>query len=192
MTTAVIPIRSFRLGKKRLASVLDDGQRHRIGRALAERVTGATLEANLTPVVVTADEEVQSWAAIQGITVIEDPGFGLNSAAAAGVATVADQRWLVLHSDLPLVRPDDLIRVSTAIDNGRDVIAPSSDGGTSVISASGTLEFAYGEASFHRHLARLHDPVVIAATGLLHDLDSPVDLASASQHLCGQWLKGIY
>lgn len=192
MTVAVIPVRSFRFGKQRLASVLSDDQRHLIGVGMTERVVGAVLEAGMTPLVVTADTDVDTWAATKGIGTVADPGIGLNGAVAAGVAAVVEDRWLVIHSDLPLIQPTDLNRLASAIVEGRDVIAPSSDGGTSAISAKGTVEFAYGEASFHRHLPRLDKPVVVTRVGLLHDLDTVDDLASARRHRRGRWLDGIY
>jgi 2-phospho-L-lactate guanylyltransferase (CobY/MobA/RfbA family) len=86
----------------------------------------------------------------------------------------------VIHADLPLVTTADLEAVTAPVAAGRDVIAPSSDGGTSVLSSARPIRFSYGPASFHRHLARLDDPVIVTRTGLLHDLDTPRDYRSAA------------
>ena len=192
-TVAVIPIRSFRVGKQRLGGVLDESARARLGRALAERVGSAVADIGLLPLFVTADPEVAEWAITEGFPSITDTGAGLDSAAADGAtwAEASGSRWLVLHSDLPLLTTTDLGSLDAAISAGHNLIAPSSDGGTSALSARTTIDFAYGTGSFHRHLSKLDDPRVITATGLLHDLDSTSDLRSASQHARGQWIKGV-
>lgn len=194
MTDAVIPVRSFRLGKQRLASVLTDHQRHRIGRALAERVTTVAQQAGLTPVVVTADPDVIAWAKSDGIEAMPDRGGGLNGAASTGTARAitSNAPWVVLHSDLPLLQVSDLSPLVEAVEHGRSVIAPSCDGGTSALASSRPVKFAYGPGSFHHHLGRIEDPLILARAGLLHDLDSPLDLESARRQVRGQWLEGIY
>ena len=133
-TVVIIPVKSFRLGKQRLASALDDAQRSRLGRALATHVAETVEEAGLLAMFVTGDPEVAAWATSSGFPSLPDPGQGLNAAAAAGVEWADRSRstWIVLHSDLPLLQAEDL----GALANTRtDVIAPSSDGGTSAISA---------------------------------------------------------
>lgn len=186
----VIPVRSFRLGKQRLSGAVDQGRREELGRALADRVATIVGRAGLTPVVVTADPEVTRWATSAGHQVVADPGGGLDLACGAGVDFARDggDRWMVLHADLPLLTAGDIEALIEPIGRGADVIAPSADGGTTALSAAGRFDFAYGPGSFHRHLARLTDPVVIARTGLLHDLDSPADLISASLHRLGRWI----
>ena len=180
MPFAIVPIRSFRLGKQRLAPHLTDPERRFLAAVLAERVTHAATAAGLSPLVVTADPEVASWSEQRDFEVVTDPGRGLDDACDAGVAA-ADERWVVIHSDLPLVGAEDMAVVAGLLDTGRDVIAPSSDGGTSVLSSTDSVRFSYGPGSFHRHLAQLPDPVVLARTGFLHDLDTPRDFESASR-----------
>jgi 2-phospho-L-lactate guanylyltransferase (CobY/MobA/RfbA family) len=68
------------------------------------------------------------------------------------------------------------------------MIAPSNDGGTSLLGASRRIRFAYGPASFHRHLLRLRDPRVVVRLGLALDLDDASDLEAARGHTKGQWL----
>lgn len=186
-TIAVIPVKSFSGGKLRLSPVIDDGQRMALGQALATHVAETAANCDLLPLIVTSDSEVATWAATAGFPSQPDPGTGLNGAAASGAhwAKEAASRWLIVHADLPLLTDDDLFAVSSLDGN---VIAPSSDGGTSVLSAVETIEFAYGTASFHRHLPRLRSPTVVARPGLLHDVDSPADLESALHHPNGSWL----
>lgn len=190
-TVVIIPVKSFRLGKQRLASALDDAQRSRLGRALATHVAETVEEAGLLVMFVTDDPEVAAWATSAGFPSLPDPGQGLNAAAAAGVewADLSKSSWIVLHSDLPLLRAEDLRALATT---RADVIAPSSDGGTSAISARSSIEFAFGPASFHKHLPQLHSPTIVARTGLLLDIDSPSDLASALAHPRGRWMRTAF
>jgi 2-phospho-L-lactate guanylyltransferase len=194
LIVAAIPIRSFRLGKERLADVLGPEARQYLGRMLAERIVAAVGAAGWQALVVSADTEVESWAIGMGARFARDPGEGLDGAARVGMTAAVEQgrRWLVIHSDLPLLEPADLAVVDSQLGLHRDLIAPSSDGGTTLLAAGGEIEFAYGPGSFHRHLPRLLDPGVVTATGLLHDLDTPTDLESAAGHPRGTWLKGIY
>ncbi|MEA1901971.1 MAG: 2-phospho-L-lactate guanylyltransferase [Actinomycetota bacterium] len=192
-TVAVVPVRSFSVGKQRLGAALTDTQRASLGRALAEQVGGAVESSGLLPLFVTADPEVAEWATGSGFPSIADPDEGLNAAAAAGAewALAARSRWVVLHSDLPLLMTEDLEALEDAITSGAEVIAPSSDGGTSALSASTPFEFAYGAGSFHRHMTRMTEPVVLARIGFLHDVDSPADLQSAQQHPRGTWIRSV-
>jgi 2-phospho-L-lactate/phosphoenolpyruvate guanylyltransferase len=189
-TVGVIPVRSFRFGKKRLSGTIDPGRREELGRALADRVAALVEKAGLAPLIVTADPEVAAWAGSAGYPLVPDPGRGLDAACEQGVAWVESTgaRWIVIHSDLPLLGTDDLAALIGPMDRGADVIAPSADGGTTAMSATGRVAFSYGPGSFHRHLRRLTDPVVVARTGLLHDLDSPNDLVSAARHPAGDWI----
>lgn len=187
-----MPVKSFALGKGRLSSLLTTEQRAMLAKAMAGHVATAAEQAGLLPVIVTADPSVAAWAAGEGLPSIPDPGDGLSAAAQAGVewASHSGSRWIILHSDLPLLTPGDLSTFWKAAAAG-DAIAPSSDGGTSAISALREIEFAYGPASFSRHLPRLYEPAVVSLTGLLHDVDSPSDLQSALLHPRGRWMRDV-
>lgn len=189
---AIIPVRSFRLGKQRLAGSIDTERRERLGRALAGHVAVVSEGAGLLPLIVTTDPGVAAWATASGFPSLPDPGEGLDAACRAGAewASESRSRWLVLHADLPLLTERDLEELVGPIDSGGDVIAPSSDGGTSAISAGRAIDFAFGEASFHAHLPRLTRPTIVARPGLLQDLDSPNDLEAALRHPAGAWLAG--
>ena len=190
---AIIPIRSFQGGKNRLAPILTGPERSTLVRALAARVLATSTSAGLDPVVITADEAVAEWA-VDRATVLRQTGEGLDGAASDGArwARDAGRRWLVLHADLPLITPTDLTEISNVVAAGQSMLAPSSDGGTTAISSPKTISFSYGPLSAQRHLAQLEDPLVVARTGLLHDLDSPTDLASATSHPLGSWLGELY
>ena len=186
-TVAVIPVKSFRGGKLRLSPAIDDAKRHSLATGFATHVATTVEGAGLRPLIVTADDEVTNWATSSGYQVLSETGEGLNSATRTGAdwATANDSRWVVIFSDLPLLRSDDL---TPFLDTTHDVIAPSADGGTSGIASRSMIDFAFGPGSFHKHLARLASPRIIISTGWLHDIDSPNDLESAMNHSRGRWI----
>jgi 2-phospho-L-lactate guanylyltransferase (CobY/MobA/RfbA family) len=99
--------------------------------------------------------------------------------------------WIVLHADLPLLTGPELEAVETTrVDRGW-AIAPSADGGTTALGGSGPAVFTYGPGSFRRHLGRFPEAGIIVRTGLLHDVDSYSDLASARRVPRGSWLAGL-
>jgi 2-phospho-L-lactate guanylyltransferase len=178
----VIPIKSFRLGKQRLAGALDEDQRRDLGRRLAGHVASIVEAAGMLPLIVAGDDEVAEWALGAGFPILTDPGLGLDAAASAGVewALQSSSTWVVLHADLPHLTRHDALALGLRVRDGTEVIAPSADGGTSAIGAQREVHFSYGPASFHRHLARLTEPLVVARGGLLLDIDSPNDLEALS------------
>ncbi len=190
---AIVPIRSFEHGKGRLSPDLHPDQRTRLAMGMAQRTVTAAELALLLPVIVTAADEVRTWAVDLGLLVIPETSAGLDSAARVGAAWAASNgmSWAVIHSDLPLVTAADLSDLGALANSGRDVIAPSADGGTTAISSAGAVEFAYGPGSFHRHLSQLDRPAVLARVGTLHDLDSLNDLHAAMDHPEGAWLAQV-
>ena len=193
ISVAVIPVKSFALGKQRLSSALDGETRARLGRALAEHVASTMAMGGLMPLIVTADPDVAEWARGAGFASLTDPGTGLDEAAAAGREWALEEgrAWMVVHSDLPLLHPSDVAALSGPLSRGRTVIAPSADGGTAAIGATTTARFSFGNASFHRHLRDLNDPVIVARPGLLLDIDSPRDLDAAATTSRGRWLVEV-
>ena len=181
MTFVGVPVKGFSGAKARLASVLDPASRRALGRAVADRTLRLLDAAGgvRRVVVVTGAPEVVDWARSGGRAVIaEEPG-GLDGAAAAVVRAAGVHRWAVIHADLPLLTACDLEVVLAAAERHGTVLAPSSDGGTSFVSGTGRFPFAYGVASFHRHLRAAPDAAVVVRRGLAVDLDTPDDLAAA-------------
>jgi len=193
-TVAVLPVKSFRLGKGRMADDLEPEARSRLGQGLAERTAALAVEAGMVPVFVAGDAEVAGWALELGFPSIPDPGSGLDHAAGAGArwADAAMSRWLVLHTDLPLLTVGELEEIGEAVTSSGWVIAPSADGGTSALGGSGEAVFSYGPGSFHQHLGRIPEATIISRLGLLHDVDSFADLESARRHPRGVWLEQLW
>jgi 2-phospho-L-lactate guanylyltransferase len=189
----VIPVKSFSLAKRRLAGDFDEATRARLGMALAEHVATTVIEAGQMPLIVTADPVVAEWATRSGFPSLPDPDDGLDVAARTGVewARHSGSFWLVLHSDLPILKASDIDDLTRDLDARRDVIAPSADGGTSAIGSQERIDFHFGAASFHRHLLALVDPRIVIRPGLLLDVDSAIDIAAASTTNQGKWLLDI-
>ena len=98
----LVPVKSFRAAKLRLAAVLDAEAREALARELASVVLEAA--APLSVLVVCDDEDVAAWALARGARVAWTPGLGLSAAVTAGVAQLASEGValaVVAHADLP-------------------------------------------------------------------------------------------
>jgi 2-phospho-L-lactate/phosphoenolpyruvate guanylyltransferase len=192
---AALAVKPFGVAKQRLSRVLTPTQRHRLGRTLAEHTLRRIEQADLEPMVLAADSEVEAWAQTRGAAVLLDPGGGLNGAAQAAAARSGrlGRPWLICHADLPLLTAGEIRAAADIARAGAFVLAPSSDGGTSLLGGVGPFAFAYGPGSFHRHLARAarHRPTIVTGLGWWLDLDSPADLAAALRHPLGAHLRAI-
>ncbi len=146
-------------------------------RRLTAHTVSVAHGAGLRVLVVSDDSDVVTWSDVCGYEVVpESDGGGLNGAAAAGVRAAAGP-WMILHADLPAVDADDVRAAARLIGNGC-VLAPSHDGGTSLIGDTGkTFPFRYGPGSFRRHLTAVRgDATILIRPGLALDLDRPWDL----------------
>jgi 2-phospho-L-lactate guanylyltransferase len=178
----LVPVKSFRAAKHRLAGVLDDDAREALARELASRVIAAA--APLPVLVVCDDNEVASWAVERGARVAWTPGFGLSAAVMAGVAQLAAEGFelaVVSHADLPfaagLAKLGEPGIVTLVPDRRRD--------GTNVavVPPGARFRFSYGAGSFERHraeAARLGlSCQLVYDRRLAIDVDLPEDLAIA-------------
>lgn len=190
-----IPIKPFGVAKVRLSGVLGAPDRERLGKAVAANTAATVAASGQEPVIVTGSDDVNAWAGRHGWrTLAETPG-GLDGAAAAVVAAAGDRPWVIIHADLPVIDTADLEAVWRTL-AANSVIAPSRDGGTSVLAGLGPFPFSYGRSSFHRHLASLNRhqeqaPVVVARPGLAFDLDTPADLRRVLSMPAGAWLSEL-
>jgi len=189
--SAIVPIRSFD-GLTRLAHVLDDETRRGMMRRLAEHTLGAIHRADVPALVVSSDPEVAAWGHERALRIVpEPPEGGLDAAALAGVAAVSGS-WMVVHADLPALTTGDVVMAAHLVDRGT-VIAPSRDGGTSLIGSNGNpIPFSYGPGSFRRHLSETRgEAIVLVRQGLALDLDRPWDLAALHRlgHLSGHQVR---
>lgn len=179
----VVPLRSFALGKARLASVLSAPERESLARTMADRVLNAV---GARPVaIVSSAPEVVEWARARGCEVVDDPG-SLDAAAAAGREWAAGRglvRYAVVHADLPLAESLDAVLTDGAAPVA--VIVPDHrDDGTPVLAlpTSSPFTFHYGPGSAGQHMEEarrrsltvriVHDPA------LAFDVDIATDLTA--------------
>lgn len=166
-----IPIRSFATAKTRLAEHLTADRRRQIALQLATH-TVAIAASVAEVVIVTGDSEVRQWARAQSLMSIDDGG-NLDRAGSAIVRHADRQPWGLLHADLPRLESSDLHTAFGGFEDCGSVIAPSWDGGTSLIVGTGPFSFSYGAGSFHRHLSHRPDAAVVVRAGLALDVDEP-------------------
>ncbi|MDQ1479775.1 MAG: 2-phospho-L-lactate/phosphoenolpyruvate guanylyltransferase [Actinomycetota bacterium] len=177
----VVPLRSFALGKVRLAQALDDDARRALSRTMAERVVSA---AGARPVVIVSSApEVIEWTRALGVAQIPDPGT-LDGAAVAGRGWVRDRglaRVVVMHADLPLATSLDGI----ADDAGAPIAVLVPDhhhDGNPVLSIPAAVDFSfgYGPDSCARHAAEARrlglEVRIVEDHALGFDVDDESDL----------------
>jgi 2-phospho-L-lactate guanylyltransferase len=190
-----IPVKPFEIAKRRLSNAIPEEVRPALSERLAQHTLEVVRATTADPLILSADAGVTGWARAVGAEVLLDEGSSLNEAAgvAVEVAISSGVPWAVLHADLPLLTPADLQSCVTSLERDGAVLAASSDGGTSLIGATTSIDFSYGPGSFHRHLAALrHEgPAIVSNVGLALDLDEPEDLHAALGHPGGAWLREI-
>jgi 2-phospho-L-lactate guanylyltransferase len=188
----LVPVKAFADAKARLAGALSPSDRQALARWTAARVIAAAGEA---PVFVVCDDhDVAEFARSHGAEVLWQPGVGLNAAVSRGVAALRERgvsHVVVAHGDLPL--PAGLLDAS--IGNAITLVPDNAGDGTNVICVPTAVpfEFAYGAASFRRHLS--HALTLGVAVAVRHDallgidIDVPSDLSHPLvKEVLPQWL----
>jgi len=170
-------------GKSRLAGEVPQEQR----RALIASMLGHVLDtlraaSEVDQVAVVSPEREQQPRTVT----FTDEGAGLNSAlthAAQQAAARGATRLVILHADLPRVRPEEVTALIEAARANGMAIAPDHRGtGTNAmcLPLPLPLELGFGPGSFGRHLreaaARGLTPAIVRLPGLAFDLDEPDDL----------------
>lgn len=175
----LVPVKSFRDAKHRLAPRLSPTERAGLARKMATNVVHACGD---TPVfIVENDDEVRAWAHSLDARTVADPGGGLNAAIEAGRISLHKagfHRIVIAHADLPLATSfagiDDYDGITLVPDRHGD--------GTNVMSFDPAIAFpfSYGRHSFVRHLASARaiglSVRIIHDRNLSADVDFPDDL----------------
>jgi 2-phospho-L-lactate guanylyltransferase len=205
LTHVLIATRGGATAKTRCAGALTGPQRAALVRAMLGDMLSAVAatDAIKRAWVSTPTAELAMLATDAGAHVIAEPeGLGLSAAfdhARRRVADAAPGALLVLlPGDLPLLDPAELGRVIATWRPGDVLIAPAkADGGTGALlmTADTPFPFAYGPASFARHLAAAGEaglnPRVVEAPCLAYDLDRPTDFAAVNAHAAGAQTRAL-
>jgi 2-phospho-L-lactate/phosphoenolpyruvate guanylyltransferase len=175
----LVPVKSFRVAKARLAPTLAPDVRRSLARWMATQVVAAVRP--LSTFVACDDDEVAEWADQLGASVLWGPGLGLNGAVDEGVTTIEGKGFrhvIITHGDLPLphslsatVQRDTIVLVPDRRRDGTNVVARP---------CNAVLPASYGGGSFDRHLAQALAsgfPVTVRVDAHLSlDLDDAADL----------------
>jgi len=183
---AVIPVKPFRSGKSRLASLLGIDERAALHRRLFGRVLDVALQSFHADrvVVVTADTLLLALMRGQGLHVVEDEDGGLNAALGLATRYVLDRgaRTLtVLPGDLPQIARDDIVALKAALESapGCVIVPDEQERGTNALALAPPDPefFRFGAESFQAHLAAAKErglPArILRRPGLAVDLDTP-------------------
>lgn len=159
MDAGVIPVKRVAGAKSRLGSELSDEQRSRLVGALLEDVLDVC--ASVTAVdwfVVGSDDEVRALVEARDMRWIADPGGGLNPALAAAVSLLSAEgaeSVLVMPSDVPLVRNNDLHDVLDTAATSEMVVVPAARGGGTnalYLNPPDLIAPRFGDASLAAHV----------------------------------------
>ena len=181
---AVVPVRSPRDGKSRLAGVLSVTRRSALVQSMLARVLDALRGAERIDhiVVVTPEDRVDIP---KGVEVLHDHGTGLNAAVQLAQQSLAPRfdAMLVVAADAPQVTAEEIDRLIERAVEAAVVVVPDRRGeGTNALwmTLPSTLLPQYGERSADAHLEaakRLGLPAArVEIPGLSHDVDVPDDL----------------
>lgn len=189
----IVPVKPFGEGKSRLASIVSPGLRAELSQSWLTHVLTIAKDwgrfAGLA--VISRDATVLALAKALGALPIVEEGADLNAALTQANATVlaaGAEAVLALPSDLPLLSASDLegLYALAHTEHGM-VIAPSHDGGTNalLLRPPQAIPYAFGEASFTRHLALAATAElphqVYRSPSLALDIDHPEDLLLANR-----------
>jgi len=182
----IIPVRDPASAKSRLA-VGDDPAAHARRAALAaaialDTVTAARAAREVGEVIVVGTLA----SALEGVRVLDDPGYGLLVAVGAGLAAAdAAAPTAVLLGDLPALQPADLDAALVAASEHHWAFVPDAEGtGTTLVTAAAGLPHAlrFGEGSAEQHRdAGYVELEVPERSGLRRDIDTPAQLAALAE-----------
>jgi 2-phospho-L-lactate guanylyltransferase len=184
----IIPAKARGTGKARLAGVLDAAEREHLVAAMLARVVAAAQSCEAVRRVCLVGS---APLARPGVTVLADPGGGLNPALGSALGQAAErrpERVVIVAGDLPQVTSADLAMMA-CVPGGAIAIAPDRHGtGTNALSlpldalGTFTLQFGIGSHAAHRAEAvRLGYSVeTMLSAGLEKDIDEPADLPDAT------------
>jgi len=201
---AILPVKPLRLGKSRLAGVLDEQERFLLNQGLIENTLKVLLAVPEIErlLVISRDPQVLAFARGRGAHTLQESGVSsLNMALEKATRLARDfavQGVLVIPADLPLLNMEDIQTMMGLAEHPPVVvIAPDRHRrGTNalLVNPLGALRYAFGRGSFHTHCQvalcseiRLE---VAELPRLAVDLDTPDDLEFLRKEmgsLAGDW-----
>jgi 2-phospho-L-lactate/phosphoenolpyruvate guanylyltransferase len=153
---ALIPVKSLRLAKSRLAENFSEAERSTLVLSMLDHVL-ETLKSSkeITKIiVVTPDELVEKHVLESGFTVIPEEKPGHNPALTAAAQKENDgEKLLTISADLPLITQEDIHEMITLSLTHDVVLASSKDNGTNALLLAKPLllPYLFGENSLEKY-----------------------------------------
>lgn len=191
--TAIVPLKALDRAKQRLAGHLTVDERRTLMRDAFTHVLEVCLAIpSITRVLAVVGDDAGADLAGHGVTVLRDPGGGLNRAIAHSTGEIGDgDASLVVVADLPDLSPADLTALTTLATGRCVLVAPTHDGGTGALlrRPPAVIAPAFGGASAAAHLDAAARAGVRAGmvwrAGLARDVDRPADLDRYAGRIAG-------
>jgi 2-phospho-L-lactate guanylyltransferase len=197
-TLAILPVKSFGTAKQRLSDLLGQGSREALAQAMFSDVLAALRRVKgLDAVaVVTDDARAESAAGGGRVLVLRDRSrTGQSEATNYGIEhamQAAYERVLLVPGDTPLLDPleiDGMLTRATVEDLDAVIVPDRGGTGTNALLLRPPDVFApsFGPGSLERHvesaMAKGINYRVEAVSSLMHDVDTPDDLADLGEIL---------
>lgn len=197
---AVLPLKGLKGAKDRLSNILKPEERAALVAAMAQDVLSALTSAtSLAGVLVISDaDDIKEMVQKYPVELIpEGEAKGLNEAISHASKVLANRgvdTIMVIHGDIPLIKPQDIDVIIDASPPAPSItIAPCSQkDGTNVMVCSppDAISFHYGKQSFSKHMKVALDKG-IKATQISNDrLALDIDTGEDLQILLGHLNKG--
>jgi 2-phospho-L-lactate/phosphoenolpyruvate guanylyltransferase len=187
----LVPVKNLANAKQRLASVVDQGTRTELARAMLHDVLDALAMCSNRPQVglVTSDPFAVDLAREFNFEVIADLANFSETDAIEVATQFCESRGvdstLVIPADIPLIQSSEVTTILQAAPEEGSVLVPAADGrGTNAVlrRPAALFPLRFGNDSFKPHLAAGHASgkpcVVLSLPGIALDIDKPSDLAT--------------
>jgi 2-phospho-L-lactate/phosphoenolpyruvate guanylyltransferase len=187
---AIVPVKPFNRSKSRLAGALSAKQREQLSRQMLEQTLQTLKQVDeITGIlVISRDTAALALARQYEAQTVQESGTpelneALTRATQVVVATWNARSVLVLASDMPLLRAQDIREVVALSDTIGVVLASDrrNDGTNALLVRPPSLiPYRYGEGSFQRHINEARqigiEPRVYESPTVALDIDVPNDL----------------
>ena len=187
---AIVPVKSLRRGKSRLADVLSDEERSTLNNDLLTRTLSCLKSVPKIDqvLVISYDPEVLAKAREFGVMTVQE-GKRTNLNNALRQATIAAKAYnaaktLIIPADLPLINKNDVEDFLSQEGKPPEIIISTdrkSDGTNALfINPIGILEYNFGEWSFKKHIEQAEQKKINVNVknikSFTFDLDTPEEL----------------
>jgi 2-phospho-L-lactate guanylyltransferase len=201
----VVPVKDTRHGKSRLARAVGR-DRADLSRAIAtDTITAAVSAVGPSRVIlVTGDAGLEDRWRARGVSVVPDPGTGLNGAVSEGMRQAGPgARVAALLGDLPALDPASLLQALDSADRYPEAFVPDAEGTGTVLRCGTDFTPRFGPHSAARHESDGATRLDLALPRLRTDVDDATSLAAANalglgpatlgvlQHRASGWIRAM-